>query len=136
LRRRLARVIRIDPSKDDPLQKPSAGLYLPYLGVLAVVFSNIAGNLMLKIGSDKEKAVLFGILSWQTLLGIGFFGLSVLLYAWSLRYIPLHIAQIIASLQYAGVIIAAALVLGEHIPTTRWLGIALVFLGIAISVRE
>ena len=118
------------------MQKPSAGLYLPYLGVLAVVFSNIAGNLMLKIGSEKEKAIFLGILSWQSFFGIAFFGIGVLVYAWSLRYIPLHIAQLIASLQYAGVIIAASLLLGEHITTTRWLGIALVFIGIVISVRE
>jgi drug/metabolite transporter (DMT)-like permease len=107
--------------------------FVPYAGIIAVIFSNIAGNLMLKAGAHRPGYLLLGFLSPYSVLGIGFFGLGILLYAWALRHVPLHIAQVMLSTQYIGVIVGAAVLLGEHIPAMRWVGIMLIAVGILIS---
>jgi len=57
------------------------------------------------------------------------------LYAWSLKYLPLYVAQTIASLQFAGAIMAAHFLFGETITPDRWIGIASIILGIVLVMR-
>jgi drug/metabolite transporter (DMT)-like permease len=104
-----------------------------YAGMLIVVVFNILANIMMKIGGDSPRAIWF--LSWKSIIGLSVFGVAGILYARILKFIPLHEAQIIASLQYVGVILAAALILGEPISQTKLVGISLIALGIAICYR-
>jgi len=110
---------------------------LPYLGMSAVVVGNVAANIFIKLGADRavSRPVWLGLLGWPTLVGIGLFGVSVLLYAWVLKHLPLYMAQSMAALQFVGVILAAALLFDEMISIRQWMGFALIVLGLAVVTR-
>jgi len=101
-----------------------------------VILANAAGNLLLKIGAaDSANRAVFGTYSWQTIGGVGCFALSVLAYAWALKHIELHVAQIVVSLQYIAVIALSALLLREQISFAQWWGIALIAAGLFVCTR-
>ncbi|HST28084.1 MAG TPA: EamA family transporter [Rudaea sp.] len=101
-----------------------------------VILANAAGNVLLKIGAGPHanRAVL-GFISWQTAVGVACFGLSVIAYAWALKHIELHVAQIVVSLQYISVIALSVLLLGEQISMQQWCGIALICAGLFVCFR-
>ncbi|HKW52517.1 MAG TPA: EamA family transporter [Stellaceae bacterium] len=105
------------------------------LGFILMVLCTVAANLLLKLGAmvPLEQRVLFGLFDWRTLLGFAFFGGSLLIYSWLLGWMPLNLAQSLASLQFVAVILASALVLAEPIPLPRLLGIALIVAGILLA---
>lgn len=104
---------------------------LPYLAMGAVVVGNVLGNIFLKLGSaGSNRESIFGVFVWQTAAGIGFFAFAVLIYAWVLRNLPLHIAQGVASLQFVGAVLAAAFIFGEPINHQNWFGIGLICMGL------
>jgi drug/metabolite transporter (DMT)-like permease len=94
----------------------------------------VAANLMLKLGAGVSRAerIVFGLLGWKSVAGLALFGCSGLLYAFLLRRVPLNIAQTFTSAQFVGVVIAAALILGEPISPVRWLGIGCICFGILL----
>ena len=106
-----------------------------YAGLFAVMGCNVVANVLMKFGAGTER-VLFGIWSWPTLIGILLFSLGVVILSWVLRSLTLHDTQIVGSLQYVGVILASAFVLGEHIVPMKWFGIVLITIGIAICLRS
>jgi drug/metabolite transporter (DMT)-like permease len=60
-----------------------------------------------------------------------------LIYAWILAFLPLNVAQSFTAAQFIAVILASAVFLSEPIPVARWLGIALIFVGIlVVSLTE
>src|SRR2546423_728754 len=103
-------------------------------GFAAMVSLTVAANLMLKLGAATPIAerVLFGFLGWKSAAGLALFGCSGLLYAFLLRAVPLNLAQVFTASQFVGVIIAAAVILGEPISPARWLGIGCICFGIAL----
>jgi multidrug transporter EmrE-like cation transporter len=105
--------------------------------MLLVVAGNVVGNVLIKIGATAPsgRAYLFGLFGWQTAAGIGCFGASVFLYAWVLKYLPLHVAQAVASLQFAGAVFAAAFLLGETVTPQKWVGIAFIWVGLSIVLH-
>jgi drug/metabolite transporter (DMT)-like permease len=107
-----------------------------FFALTLVIIGNAAGNLFLKIGAMMpHKNALFGLSNWQTIAGIACFAFGIVSYAWALKHIELHVAQIAVSLQYVAVIILAATVLGEQVTSSQWLGIALIGLGLFICTR-
>lgn len=120
-----------------PNVEPNAWRWLPYVTLLGVVLANMSASLLVKIGSTTpaSKAVFFGIFGWQTAVGIGLFGVSLLLYIWSLRFIPLFVVQSFAALQFVAVILAAHFILGEVITLRHWLGIGMIAIGVIVVVR-
>lgn len=115
----------------------NAWRWLPYATLFGVVLANMSASLLVKIGSTTPpaKAVFFGMFGWQTALGIGLFGISLLLYIWSLRFIPLFVVQSFAALQFVAVILAAHFILGEVITVRHWMGIAMIAVGVVVVVR-
>lgn len=110
------------------------------LGAVAlalVIAGNAAGNIFLKLGANaaRERPAIFGIVNWQTVVGIGCFAFGILAYAWALRQFQLHNAQIVVSLQYVVVILLAALLLREQIGAMQWVGIAFIALGLYFCTR-
>jgi multidrug transporter EmrE-like cation transporter len=103
--------------------------FLPYVAMLLVVAGNVIGNVLIKVFASPGRVCLFGLFGWQTAAGIGSFGASVLLYAWVLRYLPLHVAQAVASLQFVGAVLATAFLLCETITLQKWLGIVIIWVG-------
>jgi drug/metabolite transporter (DMT)-like permease len=118
----------------DPTQL-SKGLV--YGALLAVVVGNVVGNLFMKLGASSrlDDVRLFGIITLPTVIGLGLFASAVLLYAWALRHVDLHIAQILVSLQFVGAILVASLFFGEVITLQKWLGIGLIFTGLFVCSR-
>jgi drug/metabolite transporter (DMT)-like permease len=108
-----------------------------HIALLAVVAGNILGNLFMKIGSGPDVAgyKLLGIFGWPTLVGLGIYGSCVLLYAWSLRYVDLHFAQAVVSLQFAGAVLLAGFFFGEVISLQKWIGLGLIFTGLVVCLR-
>jgi drug/metabolite transporter (DMT)-like permease len=110
-----------------------------WMGIAAlglVIAFNSAGNLLLKLGANSTPSRIgLGLLSLQSLAGIACFGGGILVYAWALKQFPLHVAQIVVSLQYLVAIVLAAIVLGEAISPSRWAGIALIVTGLFLCSR-
>jgi drug/metabolite transporter (DMT)-like permease len=104
------------------------------LGFAGIVLCTVCANLALKIGAMAPAAsrVVLGVLSWQSVAGLALFGLGGVVYSVLLRAVPLNVAQVFASMQFVGVILAANFVLGEPISGLRWAGIGFTVLGIAI----
>lgn len=104
------------------------------VALMLMISCTIVANLLLKIGAMVPPGgnVFFRTFAWQTLTGILIFGCSLLIYMWVLRLIPLNIAQAFAAFQFVGVILASAVLLSEAIPPLRWVGLALISLGILL----
>ena len=66
----------------------------------------------------------------NTLPGLACFGFAFLLYSPLLQY--LNLAQTILTVQYVCVIVAAAVFLNEPISAMRWIGMAVIIVGIGI----
>ena len=82
--------------------------------------------------------------SWTGVNGLGsiyvwiaiiFVIVSLITWLYVLRYLPLSIAFPIAQSVHILVPLGSWLILGEHIVTLRWMGIALVSLGLAIVAK-
>ena len=105
------------------------------IGVGSIILCTVCANLLLKIGAgvqDSEK-FFFRLLSWKSLVGLCFFGTAGILYAWVLKWLPLHLAQGIGAAQYMGVILISWLVLAEPINGAQWIGIGLIAVGIVVT---
>jgi undecaprenyl phosphate-alpha-L-ara4N flippase subunit ArnE len=103
------------------------------VGILAMVSCTVVANLLMKRGAVAAEADrIFSIVSPITLLGIGMFAVAAIIYSWLLHHLPLNVAQAFASVQFIAVIAAAAVVLGEPIPSLRWVGIMLIAAGILL----
>lgn len=99
---------------------------------ILMISLTVTANLLMKLGAAPSERLIFGMVSIRTLLGLVAFGCAGLVYAWILRWLPLNVAQAIAAAQFIAVILASAVVLSESIPPMRWLGIALIAVGIAL----
>jgi drug/metabolite transporter (DMT)-like permease len=104
-------------------------------GIASIIGCTIGANLLLKIGAslpDRDR-MLFGVLNWHSFAGLCLFAAAGVMYAWVLKWLPLHIAQGIAAAQFMGVILASWLVLSEPISGAQWIGIALIAAGIVVT---
>ena len=104
------------------------------VALVLMISCTIVANLLLKIGAmaPPGESILFRNVAWQSLTGISIFGCSLLIYMWVLRSVPLNIAQAFAAFQFVGVILASAVLLSEAIPPLRWVGLALISVGILL----
>lgn len=105
------------------------------LAMLVIVASTIAANVLLKLGavSDDSSKIFFKVLGWTGIAGLCFFAVAGLIYAWVLKFIPLHMAQVIVAAQFVGVVLVARLFLGENVNAAQWGGIALIATGIVVT---
>jgi drug/metabolite transporter (DMT)-like permease len=102
-------------------------------GFAGVITFTVAANLVLKLGAaPPAEQVFFGVLGWKSAAGLALFGCGGILYAVLLRSVSLNLAQVLASAQFVGVVLAASLVLGEPISPARWIGIACISFGIVL----
>ena len=103
------------------------------LAFLMMVSATVIANLLMKSGAGQEHhRWLLGLLGTRSIVGIAFFGLALILYAWILRWVPLNVAQSLMAGQYVAVILASAIILAEPISGIRWVGICLIAAGIAL----
>ena len=104
-----------------------------YIALALVALINATGNLLLKIGAVSATVSTRAVLI--SFAALCCFALAVLPYAYALRNLPLYNAQMVVSGQYVLVILAAALILGEPISPTKWIGIALIAAGLFVAVK-
>ena len=100
---------------------------------LSVMISfTVIANLLLKQGAMVPAAdrLFFGMFGWRSIFGLAAFCCAGLIYAVVLRWLPLNIAQSVATLQFVAVILASAFILSENIPPVRWVGIGLIAAGV------
>lgn len=98
-----------------------------------MITCTVIANVLMKIGSaDSPSPWLLGAASWRTLLGLISFGSAALFYSAILRSTPLNLAQSLAAGQFVAVILVSNLWLGEPIQLSRWIGIALITVGILV----
>ena len=112
----------------------AAGTWASGLLLLVAVVAVVAGNILLKLGaiSGRQATILAVMLNWRVVTGLGLFAIAVVLYISTLRMLPLQVAQSFMVLQYAGVILASYVILGEHISAMRLAGIVLIGCGVAM----
>jgi multidrug transporter EmrE-like cation transporter len=65
-------------------------------------------------------------------VGLTLFGISAVFWLVVLSKVPLSFAYPFVGLSYVVIVLVARLVLHEHVPTLRWIGVAVVATGIAI----
>ncbi len=103
--------------------------------IVASMACTVIGNLLLKTGAGERGVSTiwpFSLLNMNTFLGAMAFGMAMVFYLMVLKRTSLNLAQSIFALQFVLVIFAAHLVLGEAIGTYRWVGIALIALGLFV----
>jgi drug/metabolite transporter (DMT)-like permease len=64
--------------------------------------------------------------------GLALFGISAVFWLVVLSKVPLSFAYPFVGLSYIVIVLVARVVLHEHVPALRWVGVAVVAIGIAI----
>ena len=103
------------------------------IGIFIMISLIVLGNLLMKTGatSPASEKFLFGLFGWRSLSAMVLFAAALPVYAWLLKWIPLNVAQSFLAGQFLAVVLASAVILAEPISATRWVGIALIAIGIA-----
>jgi len=119
------------------------GLRNPWLHLIISVVCVAIYELLLKRGAS-ETADPNSSWSWTGLTGLGsiyvwiaivFVIVSLLTWLYVLRYLPLSVAFPISQSVHVLIPLGSWLILGENIVTLRWIGIALVSLGLAVVAK-
>lgn len=110
---------------------------LGFAALGGVIAASAAANVLMKLGArvGAPDQLLFGIVAWQTLLGIACFGCGAVFYAWALKYVDIHVAQSVIALQYIVIVLLAATFLGERVPQMQWWGMGLIGIGLFLCTR-
>jgi len=108
----------------------------PVVTLLVSIFIGALGQIFFKFGVRPEiSGDISGLqvfLRPATLLGFSCYGLSALLYIWSLRHIPLSIAYPSLALSYVIVVAASAILFSEAMTIQKTLAIALIATGVGV----
>ena len=124
-------------------QTRPTGLRNPWLALAVSVTCVTIYELLLKRGA-VETANPDSAWAWTGLSGLGsiyvwiaivFVILSLITWLYVLRYLPISLAFPISQSVHVLVPLGSWLILGENIITLRWIGIALVSLGLAVVAR-
>jgi len=110
------------------------------------IFTTVLANLAMKKGvglvpsltADKGHwpAMIWAVCTNAYLIaGMVSYAVALVAYLLMLRALELNLATLIASLNFIAVIIASSLILHERISAMRWVGFAVVALGIFIVAR-
>lgn len=124
------------------------GLRQSWPFLLASVCLGVAGQLALKVGMNRVGVVeavslarplaMVARLASVPLVWIGLacYGLSALLWMIILSRMELSAAYLMLASMYVLIPLASWLVLGERVPPLRWVGMAVVVLGVLIVARS
>ena len=119
------------------------GLRNPWLHLVTSIACVAVYELLLKRGATETAnpgsswswTGLSGLTSIYVWIAIAFVILSLVTWLYVLRYLALSIAFPISQAVHVLVPVGSWLILGENIVTLRWIGIALVSLGLAIVAK-
>jgi len=108
----------------------------------------VVGQLVLKLGADGIGQVNLGnwesvrhfllalVSSPQVLLGLALYGLSAVIWLVVLSRVDLSYAYPMIAISYVLMLILSKLLLKEDVSLTRWIGVAIICLGVLITSRS
>ncbi len=118
----------------------------PWILIAISVLTGVAGQTAIKLGVGQPKtasaaAGLLGLLgvifsSPLVLLGLVLYGVGALAWIAVLARLNLSYAYPFLALNFVLITIISRVVLGENVPTLRWLGIAVICAGIFVVARS
>jgi multidrug transporter EmrE-like cation transporter len=122
------------------------------IALAVALLLNAAANLMIKFGMRGVELELGGagimdggflglvkllLRHWIVLLGVGCFAANVVFYAFALQKLPISTAYpIMVTGGFAIIVVVAGLILGEHLSTPQWAGVAAILLGVYLVARD
>ena len=103
---------------------------LLFAGILVfTTFLGAVGQLLFKIGVGSQTPIM---LVFYVLLGLISYAISTLFYLYTLSRTHLSWAYGFGGLSYLFTTILAFLVLNEQVPVLRWVGVFVIFVGVAL----
>jgi multidrug transporter EmrE-like cation transporter len=115
--------------------------------IIASVTMGVCGQLCLKAGMDQigTLAASGAVAILQTalrvlatplvFLGLTFYALGAIFWLLVLSKLDLSLAYPMLALTYILIPLAARFVLGEQVPSLRWLGIGIIFIGVMVVAQ-
>ena len=116
-----------------------------FLLVAGAVCLTVTGELFLKSGMNRIGPVVLAALSStaarvvqvpQVWIGFGFIGCGALLWLAAISRVDLSWAYPILSLGYLLVLVFSRIILGEPVSPIRWIGTAVIVLGVYLLFRS
>ena len=119
---------------------------IPLIFFIGIVIGAFGGILM-KIGAGQIGSVEVNTVSQlvtfliklfsniAALAGMALYFASALVWSYLLTKLDISYVQPILALTYVATPILAIVILGEHVPTLRWIGIVIIILGVFIVAR-
>jgi len=106
-----------------------------YLALAAAIIGGIGGQLLLKAGSVGAESTVDQFMRLPTLVGLGFYAVSAVLYVIALRRIPVSMAFPSVSISYAIIAVLGYLLWSEPMGWAQVAGIALICSGVLLLYR-
>ena len=103
-----------------------------YLALAAAIAGGIGGQLLLKAGSVGAAGTIEQFLRLPTLVGLGCYAVSAVLYVIALRRIPVSLAFPSVSVSYAVIAVLGYLLWSEPMGWPQVIGIALICSGVVL----
>ncbi|MDR2712199.1 MAG: EamA family transporter [Clostridiales bacterium] len=104
------------------------------------VISLVTGQVLFKVGTngktiDSTGALIKTVFSPLIFSGLILYVFTTMLWLYILSKMPISRAYPIQALAYPLVLILAQFIFNEHITTTRWIGMGIVFAGVIIVAQ-
>lgn len=106
-----------------------------YLALAAAIVGGIGGQLLLKAGSVGAQSTIDQFMRLPTIIGLGFYAVSAVLYVIALRRIPVSMAFPSVSISYAVIAMLGYLLWSEPMGWPQVAGIALICTGVVLLYR-
>lgn len=106
----------------------------PYWGALiAAISSSLVGQVLLKAGTgDGSGAFIAQLFRWQTMAGLGCYGLGALLYIIALRKIPMSVALPCTAASYVIIALIGWWAFNEPMGAQKIAAVLLIATGVAL----
>jgi drug/metabolite transporter (DMT)-like permease len=99
------------------------------LVLIASVFGSF-GAVFLKLGSEKLKASLLNIFTWQAALGVGLFLLSSVFFVMGIKHGELSVLYPMVSLTYVWTLLWSRLFFKEQVTKQKFVALGMILTGI------
>jgi len=110
-----------------------------FLIAILIVVITASGNFILKIGASKPSWFSFvwmPPINAHFILGAFLFGVSLIIYMFLLKDLPLFVAQSLIALQYVAIMLIARFALDEKMSSSDLVGMALIVGGILLVAHR
>jgi drug/metabolite transporter (DMT)-like permease len=104
------------------------------IGIVLVVIAALLeglGQVFLKKSTLAKARWRFWIVAGLTVLAM-----EALIYTQALKFLDVSVAFTILSLNLITITVLSALLLREHVNRTRWIGVGLIFIGVALVMAR